>query len=169
MKKFVQVVTVATLALTLFLSTGVALAAELPTGSAAALADDSYTIEEMLTYAIQDEYAAQAEYNGIIATYGSVKPFKNIVTAEAKHISALIPLFAAVNLAVPVNDAEAQVVIPDSLQQSYATGIDAETLNIEMYKRFLAEDLPSPVRTVFESLMNASQNHLTAFERAASR
>lgn len=169
MKKLVQLVTAATLALTLFLTTGMAMAAELPKGSAGALADDSYTLEEMLTYAIQDEYAAQAEYSSIIATYGSVKPYKNIVTAEAKHINALIPLFGASNLAVPVNDAKAQVVIPDSLKQSYEIGINAEIQNIEMYNRFLRENPPTEVRTVFESLMNASQSHLAAFERAANR
>lgn len=169
MKKLVQLVSAATLALTIFLTTGMAMAAEMPKGSAGALADDSYTLEEMLTYAIQDEYAAQAEYSGIIATYGAVKPYKNIVTAEAKHINALTPLFGASNLAVPVNDAKDQVVIPDSLKQSYEIGINAEIQNIEMYNRFLKENLPTEVRTVFESLMNASQSHLAAFERAANK
>nr|WP_320024919.1 ferritin family protein [uncultured Acetobacterium sp.] len=169
MKKLVHLVSAVMLALTLFLTTGMAMAAELPKGSAGALGDDSYTLEEMLTYAIQDEYAAQAEYSGIIDTYGAVKPYKNIVTAETKHINALIPLFGASNLAVPVNDAKAQVVIPDSLKQSYEIGINAEIQNIEMYNRFLKENLPTEVRTVFESLMNASQSHLAAFERAAKR
>lgn len=169
MKKLVKLITSATLALTILLTTGMAMAAELPNGSAGALADDSYTLEEMLTYAIQDEYAAQAEYSGIIDTFGAVKPYKNIVTAEAKHINALIPLFGTLNLAVPVNDAKAQVVIPDSLKQSYEIGINAEIQNIEMYNRFLKEDLPNEVRKVFESLMNASQSHLAAFERAANR
>lgn len=169
MKKLVQLITSATLAFTLFLSTGIAIAAELSKASAGALADDSYTLEEMLTYAIQDEYAAQAEYSGIIERYGAVKPFKNIVTAEDKHISALIPLFGASNLVVPVNDAKTQVVIPVSLKQSYDIGINAEIQNIEMYNRFLKENLPTKVRTVFEALMNASKNHLAAFERAANR
>ena len=91
------------------------------------------------------------------------------MTAEAKHINALIPLFGTANLAVPVNDAKAQVVIPDSLKQSYEIGIDAEIKNIEMYNRFLEENLPTEVRKVFESLRNASQSHLAAFERAANR
>ncbi|MBU4439519.1 MAG: hypothetical protein KJ779_08135 [Firmicutes bacterium] len=169
MKKLVHLVSAVMLALTLFLTTGMAMAAELPKGSAGALADDSYTLEEMLTYAIQDEYAAQAEYSGIIDTYGAVKPYRNIVTAEAKHINALIPLFGDSNLAVPVNDAKAQVVVSDFLKQSYEIGINAEIQNIEMYNRFLKENLPTEVRTVFESLMNASQSHLAAFERAANR
>ncbi|MBC3803082.1 hypothetical protein GH808_01315 [Acetobacterium fimetarium] len=169
MKKLVKLITSATLALTILLTTGIAMATELPNGSAGALADDSYTLEEMLTYAIQDEYAAQAEYSGIIETFGAIKPYKNIVTAEAKHINALIPLFGTSNLAVPANDAKAQVVIPDSLKQSYEIGIDAEIKNIEMYNRFLEENLPTEVRRVFESLRNASQSHLAAFERAANR
>nr|HPJ24034.1 hypothetical protein [Bacillota bacterium] len=124
----------------------------------------TYTLEEMLTYAIQDEYMAQAEYQAIIATFGEVRPFTNIVVAEQTHIDLLLPLFAEYGYTVPANDAAANVVIPDSITSALATGIQAEEANIAMYQVFLAQDnLPDNVRAAFEYLVNASQNHLNAF------
>lgn len=169
MKKSVKLMTAAAFVLSILLSTGNVMATEGVKGSAAALADESYTLEEMLTYAIQDEYAAQAEYAEIISVYGSVKPYRSIVKAEEKHISALVSLFEDSGLMVPVNDAAADVVLPDSLKASYPVGVNAEIMNIDMYQRFLDEELPENVRNVFLSLMKASENHLAAFERAASR
>ena len=40
-----------------------------------------------------------------------------------------------------------------------------EIENIAMYERFLQQELPKDVRQVFESLKNASENHLRAFRR----
>ena len=84
-------------------------------------------------------------------------------------LEALVPLFKAADWEVPTNDAEINVVMPDSLKSSYTIGVDAEIKNIDMYKSFLKEDLPQEVQTVFESLMKASEKHLVAFERAANR
>ena len=46
-------------------------------GSAGALEDENMTLADMLTYAIQDEYLARAEYELIISEYGNVRPFTN--------------------------------------------------------------------------------------------
>jgi hypothetical protein len=129
-------------------------------------ADQVYTVEEMLVAAIEDEYLAQATYQAIIEAYGNIKPFSKIVLAEQTHIDLLLPLFEAYGVDVPVNYAADFVVLPDSISSALATGIEAETLNIAMYQIFLdQEDLPSDVQTVFELLMNASENHLRAFSR----
>lgn len=123
-----------------------------------------YTLEEMLTYAIQDEYLAQAEYNAIIDTFGEVRPFTNIVNAEQTHIDLLLPLFATYGIEVPANTAADSVVIPETITSAIATGVDAETANIAMYNTFLAQtDLPDDVRVVFEYLVSASNNHLASF------
>ncbi|WKY42840.1 hypothetical protein Q5O14_09125 [Eubacteriaceae bacterium ES2] len=134
-------------------------------GAEGALADQNLTLEEMLTYSIQDEYIAQAEYARIICIYGTINPFANIIKAEGQHIAALEPLFANNGLTVPVNDAASRVVLPASLMESYQTGVTAEINNIAMYDKFLAEDLPDEVRTVFDSLRAASVNHLKAFQK----
>ncbi|MFA5006290.1 MAG: hypothetical protein WC509_02340 [Candidatus Izemoplasmatales bacterium] len=130
------------------------------------LAQDGYTVEEMLTAAIQDEYLAQATYAAIIAAYGEIRPFTNIIAAEQTHIDLLLPLFEAYGIEVPANEAAASVVLPESITAALSTGVDAETANIAMYDAFLAvEDLPEDVATVFTYLRNASTNHLKAFTR----
>lgn len=140
-------------------------AANTDTGAAGASADTEYSLEEMLVYAIEDEYLAQAEYDVIMDTYGVQKPFSNIIKAEATHISLLDPLFEEYGVSVPAKDWESLVAIPESLDAAYAIGVEAEEKNIAMYESFLKENLPDDVREVFEELMNASEKHLAAFQR----
>ena len=135
-------------------------------GTYALSEDGTYTVEEMLVSAIQDEYLAQATYAAIIEAYGEVKPFSKIILAEQTHINLLLPLFEAYGIEVPVNDAAQYVVLPDSISSALSTGVQAETLNIAMYDTFLSQvDLPADVKTVFEYLQAASENHLAAFSK----
>lgn len=128
--------------------------------------DVEYSLEEMLSYAIQDEYLAKAEYELIISQYGEIRPFINIVKAEQTHIDLLLPLFETHNISLPENNASEFVVLPESITSAIATGIEAEEMNIAMYQIFLAQDnLPDDVRSVFEYLMSASENHLSAFSK----
>ncbi len=126
--------------------------------------ETTYSLEDMLTYAILDEYLAKAEYEAIIDTFGEVMPFVRIVEAEQTHIELLLPLFEAYDIEVPENNAVDFIVIPESITSALATGVEAEEANIAMYQLFLAQDnLSDDVRTVFEYLVNASENHLQAF------
>ena len=127
--------------------------------------DGVLTLEEMLNYAILDEYAAQATYQAILEAYGQVKPFSKIVLAEQKHIDLLLPLFETYGIEVPVNLASESVVLPDSIASAIATGIEAETANIAIYQSFLEQDLPDDVRVVFEYLKAGSEKHLSAFSK----
>jgi hypothetical protein len=123
-----------------------------------------YTLEEMLNYAILDEFMAKAEYEAIIETFGEIRPFTNIVLAEQTHIDLLLPLFEAYGFVIPEFNAVESVVIPNSITSALATGVEAEERNIAMYQAFLAqENLPDDVRVVFEYLMAGSENHLAAF------
>ena len=133
-------------------------------GAEGALKDESLTLADMLTYAIQDEYLARAEYDRIISDYGSIRPFTNIVRAEETHIDALLPLFTAYGITTPANEGADHAVSVPSLAQTYQAGVNAEVNNIAMYELFLDEKLPDNVKTVFESLMRASENHLRAFQ-----
>ena len=142
-----------------------AYAANTEIGATGAVADTEYSLEEMLVYAIGDEYLAQAEYDITMDTYGVQKPFSNIIHAEAAHISFLEPLFEKYGVSVPEKDWKSLVAVPESLEAAYAIGVEAENKNIAMYKSFLNENLPEDVKEVFEALMNASEKHLTAFER----
>lgn len=125
-----------------------------------------YSLEDMLTAALLDEYLAQATYQEIILAYGEVKPFTNIVIAEGQHINLLLPLFETYGITVPENQAASQVVLPDSIASALATGVEAEKANIAMYEAFLAQDnLNDDVRSVFELLKTASEHHLAAFSK----
>ncbi|MBS7528549.1 DUF2202 domain-containing protein [Fusibacter paucivorans] len=135
-------------------------------GSSGALAQEtSITLEAMLDYAIQDEYAALAEYEAIMTEFGVQRPFTNISKAEETHIEWLLPLFETYGYDVPENTAADMVVVPETLAETYAIGVTAEINNIDMYEMFLETDLPDDVAVVFEALKNASVNHLNAFER----
>lgn len=133
-------------------------------GAEGALDDDTLTLADMLTYAIQDEYLARAEYARIIADFGSVRPFTNIMRAEETHIKTLLPLFDAYGIIVPADEGASHAVAVSSLTTAYQAGVSAEVSNIAMYDTFLEQELPDNVRTIFESLMRASENHLRAFQ-----
>ena len=127
------------------------------------------SIEQMLTYSIQDEFLARAEYELIIAEYGSIRPFTNIMAAEQRHIEWVTELFAAYGYNVPQDTAQRHVVLPDDLKASFQTGVQAEIDNIAMYEAFLQEELPDDVRDLFERLKQASENHLRAFRNNLKR
>ena len=154
--------------------TGLAEATPAPTpepyGAAALTEGKTYTVEEMLTYAIQDEYLAQDEYKAIIAVYGDNKPFSSIVEAEATHIARLVTLFTAYGIPVPEDRSALYTVVPASLQIAYEAGVTAEVHNIAMYETFLKqENLPEDLKLVFEELKKASENHLQAFQNNVNK
>jgi hypothetical protein len=131
--------------------------------------NETYTLDQMITMAITDEYLAHKEYEIILDAYGNINPFANIINAEVTHIEALLPLFEAYDIAVPVDNAANLVALPSTLQEAYETGVQAEVNNIGMYESFLKEDLPQDVRDVFEALMAASEKHLQSFSQKASK
>lgn len=139
-------------------------------GAAGVKEGENYTVEQMLTYAIQDEYLAQAEYKAIIAKFGVDRPFTNIVKAEATHVEHLLPLFEAYNIQVPADTGVEHIVLPATLRELYDPCIAAEIHNIAMYEAFLKQEgLPEDVEGVFEALKRASESHLQAFQRNAEK
>lgn len=166
MKKFIAVLTAVLMAGAVSVT---AFAEESDFGSAAVTEDKTYTLSEMLTYAIEDEYMAYAGYDTIINTFGVQRPFTNIIKAESTHISELEPLFEEYGINLPENSAAEYVMVPDTLLDAFKAGVEAELGNIAMYETFLAQNLPDDVRLVFTELMNASENHLAAFENGVTR
>jgi rubrerythrin len=140
-------------------------------GAKGALNAASLTLPQMLTYALQDEYLAQARYNNIIGTFGNIRTFVQIKEAELRRINALQPLFQRYQVPVPVpaDTSQSFVTTPESNKAAYAAGVQGEIDNIAMYDRFLSLNIPSDVRMVFTQVRNASVNHLEAFERKLAR
>ena len=141
---------------------------DLNMGADAAKKDSDLTVEDMLTYAIQDEYMAQATYDYIISEFGNNRPFSNIINSEANHIELLKPLLEKY-ASIPTNNAKDIILNFETIQEAYKAGVAAEIDNIKMYETFLSKELPDDVKVVFTELLNASKNHLQAFSRKISR
>ncbi|WP_187759820.1 ferritin-like domain-containing protein [Thiospirochaeta perfilievii] len=138
-------------------------------GADGALNESNYTLEEMLEYAIEDEYLALNEYEALIEKFGPIKPFTNIIESEKTHIAYLKELYSSYNIEIPKVDTTSHLYIPKNVEEAAKIGVDAEVKNIAMYNKFLKEDLPLDVRNVFEFLKKASENHLKAFRRQLER
>ncbi|MBN2617526.1 MAG: DUF2202 domain-containing protein [Spirochaetales bacterium] len=134
-------------------------------GSKGALESKDFTVEEMLSYAIQDEYLALNEYQAIIKKFGNVKPFINIISSEKTHIEYLENIYKTYNYKIPSVDTTKFIHLPDSLDEAAKIGVDAEIANIAMYDKFLKQKLPNDIREVFEFLKKGSENHLQAFKK----
>ena len=158
-----------TLAIALAILATASVAALAEYGSGAVTQGQTYTTEQMLTYAIEDEYMAQAEYQAIIDKFGVSRPFSNHIDAEQQHIDYLKTLMTQYGIEIPENDAASRVVLPDTLAEAYDVGAAAENNNIAMYDAFLNQDLPVDVKDIFTSLKSASQNHLEAFQQNVNR
>ena len=127
------------------------------------------TLEQILIFSIQDEFFARSEYEYIINELGAKNPFSNIIKAEEKHINMLKPLFEKYNIEIPQDNSYDHIVYPKTITEALEMGVNAEINNIEMYEKFLSQKIPDDIRVVFEKLMNASKNHLEAFNRNLNR
>lgn len=134
-------------------------------GAQASKLDTDLTLTDMLIYAIQDEFLAKKRYLLAMEKFGSQRPFINIYSAEENHIRYLMPLFKKYNVELPTDKSNEYVKIPANIKESIKDGIQGEVENIAMYERFLKENIPGDVKTIFNFLRNASKNHLQAFQR----
>jgi len=145
------------------------------TAAATAIASGTpFTVTDMLRWAAEDEYLAHGEYAAIMQKFGTMRPYDNIMAAEEQHLSWLKAEYKTRGLAFPADGSAAHIVVPTDMKSAAQAGVDAEIANIAMYKAFLARpELAraeySSVKTLFENLMRASENHLRAFRTQLSR
>lgn len=134
-------------------------------GAKAAKSDDNLTLEKMLKYAIEDEYLARGEYEIAINHFGDEKPFPNIINSEVNHINWLKNLFEKYNFKTPKDESKNFLDSPANFINALNLGVEAEIENIEMYERFLLEEIPDDVREVFIKLRDASKGHLFVLKK----
>lgn len=134
-------------------------------GALGALSQDEFSLDQMLAYAIEDEYLALAEYQAIMDKFNIDRPYSNIAKSEMTHISYLEELYGDYKKQIPEIDIQSHLYIPVSLSEAAEIGVRVEIDNIAMYAKFLTQNLPDDVRAVFENLMKGSENHLRAFDR----
>jgi len=125
---------------------------------------------QALLLALNDEYHAWAIYDQVLQDLGQIRPFTNIVQAEAKHIESLVRLMEKYELAVPENPWPGNVPSFDSSAAACTAAAEAEVLNAALYDQLLDSTERDDILTVYRSLQRASEeNHLPAFERCATR
>lgn len=117
---------------------------------------------------IQDEYRAEAIYQGVLNDFGAnTLPFANIIRAEQQHARSVAGLFTARGMAVPASLwSPANVPRFTTLRAACAAGVENETANVALYDSQLSLSLPDDVRRVLLNNRDASlYNHLPAFQR----
>ena len=123
-------------------------------------------LEELL----DDEYKAHTTYRQVIGDFGAVRPFINIVDAEARHISALLSLFEKYEMAAPDNRWTGNVPRFASVHDACVASVQGEIENVALYDRALTSTRRSDILSVYEALRSASQDrHLPAFRRCTQR
>jgi rhodanese-related sulfurtransferase/rubrerythrin len=122
-----------------------------------------------LISALNDERRAFATYEAVLAKFPDTRPFLNIVNAEQRHESFLLPLFAKYGVTTPKNEVDpAKIAVPASIADACKAGIEAEKANIALYDGFFAFVKEPDIREVFTRLQTASRdNHLPAFTRCS--
>ena len=123
-------------------------------------------LHQVLKIALDDEFHAYEAYISVIEKFGAKTPFTNIVEAEQRHQKALIALFETHEVPMIENRWVGEVQVPQSLEEAYVMGVNAEVANIQMYDTLLAYTGNYPdVQDVFYRLQAASyNNHLPAFQ-----
>jgi len=126
--------------------------------------------EKALREALDDEYRSWATYDQVIKDFGDIRPFSNIREAEARHIGALIYLFAQYALDVPQNPWAGRVPHYASVRAACEAAVQAEIANGAMYQSLLRTTSRQNILAVLQNLQRASvERHLPAFRRCAER
>jgi hypothetical protein len=134
-------------------------------GSGIVLGPLSDAKAEALTRAIQEEFGAQALYESVLDTFGSVIPFDTIAQAEAQHATALVNLANKYGVAVPEFPSGDPLPAFTTLAEACQAGVDAEIADAALYDELMALTTHSDLLRVYTNLQNASlNNHLPAFE-----
>lgn len=145
----------------LLLMTSTVFAEKTSYGSQAALKDSEISLAKALTYALEDEYLAQARNDEVIKKFGHIRPFSHIKAVEQRHIQELLPFFKKYNIDVPQDVAAEYVGVPNSLNEAYQMGVDGEINTIAMYDKLASiKEFPMDIRSIFIQLRTASSSHL---------
>jgi hypothetical protein len=123
---------------------------------------------QALQDALDDEYRAHTTYDQVIRDFGPVRPFVNIVDAEARHVSALLSLFEKYGIEASANRWPGKVPRFSSVHEACTAAVQGETENVALYDRVLKTTRRPDILSVYQALRSASlDRHLPAFQRCA--
>lgn len=133
-------------------------------GTTSALTPLSAAETDALTRAILEEYGALNLYQSVIAQFGNVAPFAQIVRAEQQHINSLILQANKYNVPVPANPGLTAPAFA-SFTAALQAGEAAEIADAALYDELKLTVTHSDILQVFNRLQSASLNsHLPAFQ-----
>ena len=134
-------------------------------GGGIALGPLSDAEAQALARAIQEEFGAQALYESVVGTFGSLVPFNAIAQSEVQHAAALVNLANKYGVAVPEFPTGDTLPTFATLAEACQAGVDAEIADAALYDELMAVTTHSDLLRVYTNLQNASLNkHLPAFE-----
>jgi rubrerythrin len=124
-----------------------------------------------LRAALDDEYKAEATYAAVIAAFGEVRPFINIIEAERRHAASVRAEMDRLGLPYETaNPYLGKLAAPTSVLDACKAGVEAEIENIALYDRLLPKIEDPQVRDTLTRLQWASrERHLPAFQRCVER
>jgi hypothetical protein len=134
-------------------------------GSGIALTSLSADEKDALNQAILEEYGALNLYQSVIAQFGNVYPFSQIVRSEQQHINALTRQAVKYGVTVPANPGLASPTDFASLSEACQAGVAAEIADAALYDELKPVVTHTDILSVFNNLQSASLNsHLPAFQ-----
>lgn len=118
------------------------------------------SVREALISAIEDERQAQAYYAAVVARFGQVRPYTQLVKAEGRHEEILVRYCEQNGIEVPANQwATPTMPLPATLEEVRQQSLAREVKNVEMYDEFLKTIKTPALVTIFENLRSASLDH----------
>lgn len=119
-----------------------------------------------LDEALQGEYESHASYRAVLAAFGNLRPFDEIVEAQERHVQALLRIYAGHEVDAPADPWAGRIEAPATLEDAYRRGIERARANDAMYARILGRVDDANIRVVMSQLREAARaRHLPAFER----
>lgn len=125
--------------------------------------DPQPVLSQALRIAAYDEFDAYNTYSNVIAKFGNVLPFSNIINSEINHYNEMIGLMQKYGVEAPLVQ-QTQIELPNSLQECCEIAVAAEIDNVALYDNLLMYVNEPDVRDLFYRVQAASyNNHLPAF------
>jgi hypothetical protein len=123
-----------------------------------------------LSETLDDEYKSFETYSQVILDFGEVRPFINIVDAEARHASSLLRLFEKYGVSPPANRWKGNTPRFSDIHTACTASVEGEIENVALYDKALKSTRRPDILAVYNALRSASQDrHLPAFQRCAQR
>ena len=101
---------------------------------------------------LDDEYKSRETYTQVIRDFGEVRPFINIVEAEARHASALLNLFEKYNVSPPTNRWAGKAPRFSNVHEACVAGVQGEIENVAIYDRALKSTRCPVILAVYQMM-----------------